>query len=115
VAAAVLVLLPAYAPDGFVEYQSMVFGVAALTVTMFAVGGHRVTGRLRGLLVGRPSDGTSASPASTGTAGAADTAAPTTPAPRRHVPVLAAVERVGASPVTARYAERLALSVQEIA
>jgi hypothetical protein len=36
----VLVLLPAYAPAGFAEYQSMVFGAAALLVTLLAVRGH---------------------------------------------------------------------------
>jgi ABC-type branched-subunit amino acid transport system permease subunit len=104
VAAAVLVLLPAYAPDGFVEYQSMLFGAAALTVTMFAVGGHRLTDRLTdrltGLLARRPPD---------------DDAVAAAPAPRRHVPALAAFDRAGTSPVTARYAEQLALSAQEIA
>jgi ABC-type branched-subunit amino acid transport system permease subunit len=47
VAAAVLVLLPAYAPAGFAEYQSMVFGVAALAVTLAAVAGHGLPDRLR--------------------------------------------------------------------
>jgi branched-subunit amino acid ABC-type transport system permease component len=103
VAAAVLVLLPAYAPDGFVEYQSMLFGVAALTVTMFAVGGHRLTDRLTGLLARRPSDADAEAGAAAGE-----------PAPRRHVPALAAVDRAGTSPVTARYAE-LALTAREIA
>jgi hypothetical protein len=101
VAAAVLVLLPADAPDGFVEYQSMVFGAAALTVTMFAVGGHRLTDRLAFLFARRPSH-------DTGTVGVAETA------PRRHVPALAAVDRAGTSPVAARYAERLALTPEGI-
>jgi hypothetical protein len=76
---------------------------------MFAVGGHRLTDRLRGALAGRPSDDT------------ADRAVE--PVPRRHVPALAAFDRAGTSPVTARYwgaspaspDAPLALSAQEIA
>jgi len=69
----------------------MLFGAAALTVTMFAVGGHHLTERLTGLLSHRPSD---------------DDAVAVAPAPRRHVPALAAVGRAATSPVTARYVER---------
>jgi len=100
VAAAVLVLLPAYAPDGFVEYQSMVFGAAALIVTMIAVGGHRFTDGLAGLVARRPSEDTGA-------------LAPES-APRRHVPALAAFDRAASSPVVARYAERLALTPEGV-
>jgi hypothetical protein len=78
----------------------MLFGAAALTVTMFAVGGHRLADRLRAIFGGRQSD---------------DDAVAVELAPRRHVPVLAAFDRAGTSPVTARYAEQLALTAQEIA
>jgi ABC-type branched-subunit amino acid transport system permease subunit len=53
VAAAVLVLLPAYAPAGFAEYQSMVFGVAALLVTLLAVRGHSRPTRSRPVVADR--------------------------------------------------------------
>jgi hypothetical protein len=116
VAAAVLVLLPGYAPAGFVDYQSMVFGAAALTVTMFAVGGHRLTDRLTGLFARRPSDDVDA----VGTVAAGGqglgryvpSPAAGEAGPRRHVPALAALDRASTSPVTARYAEQLALTAE---
>jgi len=53
VAAAVLVLLPAYAPAAFAEYQSMVFGAAALLVTLLAVRGHSRPARSRPVVADR--------------------------------------------------------------